>query len=137
MPDTTLLNIINVNIDSIQVEIAEGKTNTGQETQTVSEGCTYRGTDAITKQNANDQKDQKTNKSINYFFSSNNTDAYKRKSKEMTQKIHDTFGNIFIGIGCFESTFSLQLKPDSKYQAPPRCVAYVLQKPLKEELEHL
>ena len=54
----------------------------------------------------------------------------------MTQKIHDTFGNIFNGIGCFEGTFSLQLKQDSKpYQTPPRCMAYVLQKPFKEELE--
>ena len=55
----------------------------------------------------------------------------------MTQKIHDTFGNIFNGIGCFEDTFSLQLKPDSKpYQAPPRHVANKLQ-PFKEELECL
>ena len=56
----------------------------------------------------------------------------------MTQKIHNTFGNVFIGIGCFKGTFSLQLKPDSKpYQAPPRWVAYALQKPFKEELECL
>ena len=32
----------------------------------------------------------------------------------MTQKIHDTFDNVFNGIRCFEGTFSLQLKPDSK-----------------------
>ena len=39
---------------------------------------------------------------------------------------------------CFEGTFSLHLKLDSKlYQAPPRCVVYVLQKPFKEELECL
>ena len=139
MPDATFLNIINVNIDSIQMEIAGGKTNTGQEIQTVSEGCTNRGGDAITKQDANGQKDQKTaNKPINYFFSSNNTDADRRKSMEMKQKIHDTFGDVFNGIWCFEGTFSLQLKPNSKmYQAPPRHVAYVLQKPFKEELECL
>ena len=54
------------------------------------------------------------------------------------QKIHDVFGNVFNGIGCFKGTFSLQLKPDSKpYQASPRHVAYVLQKPFKEELECL
>ena len=107
--------------------------------QTVSEGCTNRGTDAITKQDTNSQKDQKTtNKPINYFFSSNNTDADKRKKKEMMQKLHDTFGDIFNGTGCFEGTFSLQLKPECKlYQAPPRNVAYVLQKPFKEELECL
>ena len=56
----------------------------------------------------------------------------------MMQKIHKTFGNILNGIRCFEGTFSLQLKPDSKpYQAPPRHVAYALQKLFKEELEHL
>ena len=56
----------------------------------------------------------------------------------MMQDIHKAFGDIFNGIGCFKGTFSLQLKADSKpYQAPPRCVAYALQKPFKEELEHL
>ena len=50
----------------------------------------------------------------------------------MMQKIHDTFGNVFNSIGCFEGTFSLQLKPDSKpYQVPPRHVAYALQKPFR------
>ena len=45
----------------------------------------------------------------------------------MTQKIHDTFGDIFNGIGYFEGTFSLQLKPHSKpYQAPPRHMAHAL-----------
>ena len=52
--------------------------------------------------------------------------------------MHNTFGDVFNGIGYFKGTFSLQLKPDSKlYQVPPRCVAYALQKPFKEELEHL
>ena len=45
---------------------------------------------------------------------------------------------MFNGIGCFKGTFSLQLKPDSKpYQAPPRHMAYALQKPFKEELNCL
>ena len=56
----------------------------------------------------------------------------------MIQKIHDTFGDIFNGNGCFKGTFSLQLKSDSKpYQMPHRCVVYALQKPFKEEQEHL
>ena len=56
----------------------------------------------------------------------------------MTQKIHNTYGNVFNGTGCFKGTFSLQLKPDSKpYQAPTRHVAYALQTPFKEELEQL
>ena len=52
--------------------------------------------------------------------------------------MHNTFRDVFHGIGCFKGTFCLQLKPDSKpYQVPPRHVAYALQKPFKEELEHL
>ena len=48
------------------------------------------------------------------------------------------FDNVFNDTGCFEGTFLLQLKPDSKpYQAPPRHIAYVLQKPFKDELEWL
>ena len=74
----------------------------------------------------------------NYFLSSPNVEADKRKSIKLMQKIHNTFGDVFNGIGCFKGTFSLQLKPDSKpYQAPPRHVAYVLQKLFKEELEQL
>ena len=43
---------------------------------------------------------------------------------------------MFTGIGCFDRTFSLHVKPDSKpYQVFPRHIAYALQKPFKEELE--
>ena len=142
MPDTAALNIINLNIDSIQLEIANCKTNREQEMHTMAEGCTNTDAEEINKQDANGQNDQNisnnSNNSVNYFLSSSNIMADKRQSSEMTQKIHDRFGNVFNGIGCFEGTFSLQLKPNSKpYQAPPGCVAYALQKPFKEELEHL
>ena len=54
------------------------------------------------------------------------------------QRVHNVFGNVFNGIGCFEGTFSLQLKPDSKpYQAPLRHVLYMLQKLFKEEMDQL
>ena len=96
MPDTAALNIINLNIVSIQVEIMSCKTNKGQKTHTVAEGCTNRDTDGIIKQEANGQNGQNhSNKSINYFYSSKNTDADKRKSSAMTQKIHDTFWQHF------------------------------------------
>ena len=139
MPGTAALNIINLNIDSIQVEVADCKTNIKQEMHAVSKGCTNMDTGVNTQQDANGQNDQNnSNKSINYFVSSTNIDADKRKSISMTQKIHDTFGDIFNCIGCFKGTFSLQLKPGSRpYQVPPRCVAYALQKICKEELEHL
>ena len=136
MPDTAALNIINLNIDSIQVEIASCKTNREQEMYTVAEGRTNTDAGAINKQDTNSQNIQNnSHNSINYFFSSSNVMADKRQSSEMTQRMHDRFGNIFNGIGCFEVMFSLQLKPNSKpYQAPPRHVAYSLQKPFKEEL---
>ena len=136
MPDIAALNILNLNIDSIQVEVVSCKTNREQVTQKVVEDCTNINTVGIIKQIANSEI--QSNKLINYFYSSKNTYADKRESDAMTQKIHNTYGNDFNGIGCFEGTFSLQLKPDSKpYQAPPRHMAYALQKPFKEELEWL
>ena len=56
----------------------------------------------------------------------------------MTQRIYKEYGEVFNSIGYFKGTFSLQLKLDSKpYQVPPRHVAYVLQKPFKEDLQQL
>ena len=42
MPDTSVLNINNLNIDSIQKEIRNCKTNRGQEMPAVAEDCTSR-----------------------------------------------------------------------------------------------
>ena len=139
MPDMAALNIINLNIDSIQKEIRKCKTNRGQETHAVAEDCTNRDTNGEIKQDDNSQQHQsQANKLINYFYSSSNTDTDKSKSNTMTQRIHEKFGDVFNGIGCFNVIFSLQLKLDSKpYQAPPRHVVYALQKPFKEELECL
>ena len=54
------------------------------------------------------------------------------------QRMHNMFDNVFNGIGCFKGTFSLQLKPESKpYQVSLRHVAYMLQKPFKDELDQL
>ena len=79
MPDMAALNIINLNIDSINAEIAECKTNRRKATHAVAEGCTNTDAGASTKQDANGQNDQnKSNKSINYFYSSNNIDSDKR-----------------------------------------------------------
>ena len=129
MPDMAAFNLINLNIDSIQAIRAKCKTNMEQEAKT-------------TAQNIDNKQDTNSHShpcdkhiSINYCHSSNNIDADKISSITMTQSIHSRFGNVFNGIGCFKGTFSLQLKLDSKpYQAPPRCVTYVLQEPFKEEL---
>ena len=43
----------------------------------------------------------------------------------------------FAGIGCFKGTFSLLVKEDgTPYQAPPRCIAYVLWDPFRKEQGH-
>ena len=111
--------------------------NRGQETHAETKDCTNKGAQSAVKQDDNGQQHQ-TNKLINYFYSSNNIDADESKNKAMTQRIHEEYGEVFNSIGCFEGTFSLQLKPDSKpYQVPPRHEAYVLQKPFQEELQQL
>ena len=62
----------------------------------------------------------------------------KRVSAEIMQQLQRDFTDLFTGIGCFDETFSLQVKTDSKpYNVLPRCVAYALQKPFKEELQWL
>ena len=138
MPDVAFLEIIKINIDSIQAERAGYKENNKQEAQTNADSHTNMRSCAINKQDTNIQRQQGTSiNTINYFASSSNTDADKTKSSKMMQIIHDKFGDVFNGIGCFEGTFSLQLKPDSRpYQTPPRHVAYALQNPSKKNLKN-
>ena len=76
--------------------------------QAMAEGCTNTDTGEINKQDANGQNvSNNSNNSVNYFFSSSNIMANKNQSSEMTQKIHDRFGNVFNGTGCFKGMFSL------------------------------
>ena len=84
MPDIAALKMLNLNIDSIQAEIGSCKTNREQETHKVTEGCTNINTVGVIKQTANGQI--QSNKLINYFYSSKNTEADKRESDAMTQK---------------------------------------------------
>ena len=59
-----------------------------------------------------------------------------RQQMLKSQSNYEEILRCFSGIGCFDEMFSLQVKPDSKlFQVPTRCVAYALQKPVKEELE--
>ena len=109
LPDMAVLNIINLNIDSIQKEIRECKTNRGQETHARTKDCTNKGAQSAVKQDGNGQQHQ-TNKLINYLYSSNNIDADKSNSKAMTWRIHEEYGKVFNGIGCFKGTFSSQLR---------------------------
>ena len=74
----------------------------------------------------------------NIFFQIQAVVHTKGQVFELTQQIHKEFNNVFNGIGCFEGTFSLQLKLDSRpYEATPRHVEYALQKPFKDKLDRL
>ena len=70
------------------------------------------------------------------FYSSDNKETDKRVSEAITNRINIEFNDLFTGIGCFESMFSLHIKEGSfQYQGTARKVAYAVQKPLKKELE--
>ena len=148
MPDIAALNIIYVNIDSIEAQDTQREncntnisnvkmSNAKQETRGPGECC--RNTDDSLKKTKNDNGsvgNTNTNTLTNYFLSFPNLEIDKRKSTE--HKKYNVYKNVLNVIGCFEGTFSLQLKPDSKpYQAPSRCVGYALQKPFKDKLDQL
>ena len=45
-----------------------------------------------------------------YFHCSENKEADKRANEAIINRIYNEFNNFFSGIGCFEGTFSLQVK---------------------------
>ena len=150
MPDTAALNIININIVSIETantwkedcnrNIGDAKElDIRQEAHVAKESCTNMDKNLKVTNNVNGSSSKTCiNALTNYFLSSPNIEVDIRKSIELMQNIHNVFDNVFNGIGCFEGTFSLQLKPDCKpYQVPLRCVAYDLQKPFKDKLDWL
>ena len=51
---------------------------------------------------------------LNYFPPGPNQDNDKEASAEITQQLQRDFKDVFTGIGCFDGTFSLQVKPESK-----------------------
>ena len=70
-----------------------------------------------------------------YVRPSANGEVDKEVSRILTEKIHNDFSDIFIGISCFESTFKLQVRESScPYKLSPRRVVYTLQRPIIEEL---
>ena len=72
----------------------------------------------------------KLSNTIHYLLQGPICDKDKKVSAKITQQLQRDFEGVFNVIGCFDGTFSLQLKPDSKpYQVPLRHVAYMLQKP--------
>ena len=57
--------------------------------------------------------DNEPNK-MNYFLPGPSQDSNKRVNTEITQQPQRDFKDVFTGIGCFDGTFSLEVKLDSK-----------------------
>ena len=51
---------------------------------------------------------------INYFLLDSSQDKDKTVSAEITQKLQRYLKDVFPRNGCFDGTFLLQVKPDSK-----------------------
>ena len=110
------INIINVNIDSIEGASAQKencntnisdtkKTNTKQETHGAKECCT--NTDDLKNPNNVNGSNNNTNTNTltNYFMSSPNTEVDKRKSTELTQKIHNVLVMFLMALGALKAHF--------------------------------
>ena len=79
------------------------------------ESCTNMDEDLKIASNINESNSNSSINTLNnYFLLSPNMEVDKRKSIELTQKIHTVCDSIFNGIGCIIGTFSLQPKPNSK-----------------------
>ena len=150
MPDIDALNIVKVNIHSISKEQTGHSDNCCANRPTAqredmkqeaerAEKC-YTNTDGISK-SSNKNKPMVNNQlsnTVEYFFSGPSYNSDEKKSAEITQQLQRDLEDVFNRNGCFDGTFSLQLKPDSKpYQVPLRYVAYMLQKNFEEELKRL
>ena len=89
MPDTAALKLINISIDSIQAKIVECKTNSGDATESnimwemhvVEKGYANMDADSIIKHSVHGQNyNDNVNTLTNYFLSSPDVEAEKRKS---------------------------------------------------------
>ena len=117
MPDTAALNIININIDSIETacmqkencntNMSDTKTsNTKQETHGANESCKNHDENLKNTNNVNrSDGNTNTNALTNYFLSSPNINVDKRKSIELTQKIYNGFNNVLMALGALKAHF--------------------------------
>ena len=138
MPDINILNIIHINCNSI-VTHETGKANDFSTNTAICQGSRHKQhytnimleADRAEKCKAKtgsiskfDNKDKPTvtdkeSNTMNNFLPCLNQDNDKRMTAEITQQLQRDFKDVFTGIHCFDETFSLQVKSDTKlYQAP-------------------
>ena len=90
--------------------------------------------EADTSPNTNPMVTDSNNYKIEYFLLMQELD----KASANKYRCYIRTQECFTVVNFFDNTFSLQVKTDSKlYNIPPRCMAFVLQKSFKEELDWL
>ena len=108
MSDTKLFNILKITCEVIGDQHKSRKFNSQTIEASNGPSCKINKAPQINpdKANAND-----TNASMPHYFSSGiNRAVDKRVSQALTNKIHHVFSDFFSVIGCFEGTFTLQVK---------------------------
>ena len=121
MPDTDMLNIIKISINTIGAEQTRGSNKCCTNMHTVhgvkpkqetgrAEKC-YTNMDSISKSN-NKMKPmvkRKSHKTTEYFLSGLSYKSDKKRSAETTQQIHKDFEDVFNGTGCLIAHFHCRL----------------------------
>ena len=80
---------------------------------------------------------QKLSNTVDYFLPGPNCDGDKKKSVEITGQLQRDFKDVFNGNGCFDGTFSLQIKPDSKQYRHPKTFGICTTKTFQGGVERL
>ena len=161
MPDIKLLHILTIGCNTVGTEREDKDANSStsrhgtldagseQHCATIAPERSFKGTNSNTYYYTNTGENSNLNdinavtwmvknNDIKYFLPSIVKKVIEEHVLKKTKQLQRDFKDVFNGIGCFDWTFSLQLKPDIKpYQALLRCVAFPLQKLFKEELERL
>ena len=145
MPDIELLNILNINCNTIGAENdakgmncnvnKDGTMDAGSKQFSANIGlersCTKTNSNAdcytniATNSNLNNRPCTAilpmVNNEIRYFLHGPSRESDRKASVKITKQLQKEFEDVFTGIECFDGMFSLQIKPHRKpYQVPPK-----------------
>ena len=82
------------------------KPDTKQETHVAKESCTNKDEDLEIANNINGSNNNTGKNTLtNFFLSSPSMEVHKRKSIELTQKIHNVFDNALVALGTLKAHF--------------------------------
>ena len=106
MLDTAALNILNLNIDSIQAQVANCRTENRKHTKWWRAAQTQT---QLESSNKNPRGQNQSTKLINYFYSSKDSEADKRQSNDMTQKYITHIAMFLMALGASKAHFHYSL----------------------------